>query len=306
MKHLMTDIARVVNFIRSRGLNHREFKAYLDEVGSEYEDVVYFSKVRWLSRSATLKRFQLLLPEIKQFMEKKNQNVDFIENEEWLNDFSFLVDITEKLAELNLHLQGKDQLCSSMFDRITGFTKKLQLFIAQLKAGAIVHFRSLSEREKNCSVNYEKYANLCEDLLEEFTFRFSDFKKIEIELKLFSDPFSFEFDKAPAEYQLELIELQSRESLKTFHREHPLPLFYKKLHLFNEFNQIVNLSRKLLCMWGSTYCCEQFFSCMKNIKTAERNRLTDTHLANILRIKTTSFNTNVDNILAGKQSQKSH
>ena len=46
MKHLMTDIVKVVIFIRSRGLNHREFKAYLDEVGSEYEDVVYFSKVR--------------------------------------------------------------------------------------------------------------------------------------------------------------------------------------------------------------------------------------------------------------------
>ena len=76
----MTDFVEVVNFIRSRGLKHREFKAYLDEVGSEYEDVVYFSKVRWLSRAATLKRFQLLLPEIKQFMEKKKRNVNFIEN----------------------------------------------------------------------------------------------------------------------------------------------------------------------------------------------------------------------------------
>ena len=50
-------------------------------------------------------------------MEKKKKKVEFIENEEWLNDFSFLVDITEILANLNLHLQGKDQLCSSMFDR---------------------------------------------------------------------------------------------------------------------------------------------------------------------------------------------
>ena len=73
-----------------------------------------------------------------------------------MNDLSFFVDITEVLAKLNLHLQGKDQLCSSMFEWITCFTKKLELFIAQLKAGKIVHFRSLSERENKFSVNYEK------------------------------------------------------------------------------------------------------------------------------------------------------
>ena len=48
------------------------------------------------------------------------------------------------------------------------------------------------------------------------------------------------------------------------------------------------------------------FSSMKNIKTAERNRLTDRHLANILRIKNASFNANIENIMAERQSQKSH
>ena len=194
-----------------------------------------------------------------------------------------------------------------MFDWITSFTKKLDLFIAQLKAGKIVHFRSLSEREKKFSVNYEKYTKLRQDLLGEFTIRFSDFRKIEIELKLFNDPFSFEYDKAPVEHQLELIELQRRKGLKTFHRENTLSLFYKKLHsLKNEFNQILYLSRKLLCMWGSTYSCEQFFSSMKNIKTAEKKRLTDRHLANILRIKNASFDANIEKIIAGRRRQKSH
>ena len=82
MQHLMTDLIKAINFIRSRGLNHREFKAFLDEVGSGYKDVVYFSKFRWLSEAANLKRFQLLLPEIKVFLEEKKQNVDFLENEE--------------------------------------------------------------------------------------------------------------------------------------------------------------------------------------------------------------------------------
>ena len=82
-----------------------------------------------------------------------------------------------------MHLQEKDQLCFSMFERITSFTKKLELFIAQLKTDKIIHFRSLSEREKKFSVNHEKHTKLCEDLLEEFTIRFSDFRKIEIVLK---------------------------------------------------------------------------------------------------------------------------
>ena len=112
MKHLMIDLVKAVDFIRSQVLNHHEFKAFLDEVGSEYQDIVYFSKVRWLSKAATVKRFQLLLPKIKVFLEEKKQNVHFLENEEWLNDLSFFVDITEVLAELNLHLQEKDQLCS--------------------------------------------------------------------------------------------------------------------------------------------------------------------------------------------------
>ena len=90
MKHLMTDFVEAVNFIRSRGLNYRKFKAFLDEVCSGYEYVVYFSKVRWLGKAATLKRFHLLLPEIKVLLEEKKQNVDFLENEEWVNDLSFL------------------------------------------------------------------------------------------------------------------------------------------------------------------------------------------------------------------------
>ena len=76
-------------------------------------------------------------------------------------------------------------------------------------------------------------------------------------------------------YKLELIELQSRESLKTYHREHAVFKFYKKLHSFNKFDEIVDLARKVLCMWRSTYSCEQFFSDMKSIKTPDRNRLND-------------------------------
>ena len=98
-------------------------------------------------------------------------------------------------------------------------------------------------KEKKISVNYEKYTRLCEDLLGKFTIRFSDFRIIEVQLKLFNDLFSFEYYKAPLEYKLEFIELQSRKGLKTYHKENTLHLIYKKLHsIENDFNQIQNSS----------------------------------------------------------------
>ena len=47
-KDLMINHVKAVNFIRSQDSNHCKFKAFLDEVGSEYKNIAYFSKVRWL------------------------------------------------------------------------------------------------------------------------------------------------------------------------------------------------------------------------------------------------------------------
>ena len=74
---IMINIVQCVNYIRARGLSRWPFKAFLDELYSEYSDVVYFSAVRWLSGAATLKRFWNLRQEIKFFMESKHQNVAF-------------------------------------------------------------------------------------------------------------------------------------------------------------------------------------------------------------------------------------
>ncbi|XP_052131343.1 general transcription factor II-I repeat domain-containing protein 2-like [Frankliniella occidentalis] len=45
------NVVKAVNKIRAQGLNHRQFRALLEEVGGEYEDIPYYSKVRWLSRA---------------------------------------------------------------------------------------------------------------------------------------------------------------------------------------------------------------------------------------------------------------
>lgn len=54
MDHVMSTVTQAVNFIRAKGLNHRQFKSFLEEMGSEYGDVVYHTEVRWLSLGSVL------------------------------------------------------------------------------------------------------------------------------------------------------------------------------------------------------------------------------------------------------------
>ena len=107
LAEVMGNVFNCVNYIRVRGLNHRLFKTFLEELDSEYSDVVYFSAICCLSRTVTLKRFWNLRQEMKFFMESKHQNVRFLNNENWLNDLAFLTDITQHISDLNLKLLEK-------------------------------------------------------------------------------------------------------------------------------------------------------------------------------------------------------
>ncbi|KAI6651129.1 General transcription factor II-I repeat domain-containing protein 2A-like [Oopsacas minuta] len=56
LENVMKLIVDVVNFIRSKGVNHRESKEFLKDLVLDYGGVLYFTSVRWLSRGVVLKR----------------------------------------------------------------------------------------------------------------------------------------------------------------------------------------------------------------------------------------------------------
>ena len=66
---------------------------------------------------------------------------------------AFLVDLTSHLNELNLQLQGKNQLIHEMWKHILAFETKLQLWEYQLDKENYVHFPTLKEHKpisNNC------------------------------------------------------------------------------------------------------------------------------------------------------------
>ena len=66
--HVMMVVVSIVNYLRTRKLNHRLFKLFLKEADLEYGNVVYHTDVRWLSRANALLRFIALKPEISKFL----------------------------------------------------------------------------------------------------------------------------------------------------------------------------------------------------------------------------------------------
>ena len=104
---------------------------------------------------------------------------------------------------------------------------------------------------------------------------------------------------------MELIELQNNKGLKEAYKEVELLEFYKKYMSIEVFPHLCRHAIKYFSLFGSTYNCEQLFSKMKHVKTEQRNRLTDEHLNNSLRIASSNIKADIDH-LCKKNSVKFH
>ncbi|XP_045930758.1 general transcription factor II-I repeat domain-containing protein 2B-like [Micropterus dolomieu] len=116
-QNVMSVIVKYIDYIRSRGLQHSQFHAFLEEIDAAYGDVLYFTEVRQLSWGNVLKRFFELRRELKTFMEQGRMNLPELHDSSWLMDLAFLDDITQELNTLNLKLQDPGQLVTAAFER---------------------------------------------------------------------------------------------------------------------------------------------------------------------------------------------
>lgn len=307
--HVMKLVIKAINYIRSKALCHRQFQQFLLDIQAEHGDVVYHTDVRWLSRGSALQRFYSLREEIRQFLAKKGQPMPELSDPVWLADFGFLVDITRHLNVLNTNLQGQNAMVSQLYSHIKAFQTKLLLFQRHLSQTQpnTTHFPSLQEimtsfPVNNISAQMRRYAANISSLAEEFQQRFKDFAAIEKEITLFSSPFSVDPNGVPDHLQLELIELQCDTECHSRHQQLPLVNFYRQLGK-DRFQEIRTFAKKMLSLFGSTYSCEKTFSVMNSNKNRVRTRLSDSHLRDILRIKTTVFEPDLPCLL---QSRSQH
>ena len=98
---VMELVVKIVNRILSKGLKHRQCRAFLDKFNSQYPDLLLHNNVRWLSKGRVLERFAACIEEIKIFLAEKDCVYQELSNPEWIQKLYFMVDITSHLNILN-------------------------------------------------------------------------------------------------------------------------------------------------------------------------------------------------------------
>ena len=118
-----------------------------------------------------------------------------MEDESWLCDLAFLVDITTRINEINTRLQRKAQYASKMYEDIKGFMNKLRLWHAHIQNANLSHFPTLKEMGMRPNKKID-FADQLEKLFNEFLAHFKGFKSHEHLFKIFSSTFHTDIDKA--------------------------------------------------------------------------------------------------------------
>ncbi|TWW81843.1 General transcription factor II-I repeat domain-containing protein 2B [Takifugu flavidus] len=260
------------------------------------------SEVRWLSRGIVLNRCFQLREEICQFLESKGKDTE-LRGEKFLCELAFLCDITSSLNALNLQLQGRGRIITDMHAAVRAFKMKLCLWENQMLQENLAHFPCRQTIKTQLSTVVFPRTEFAEKLHRVHQ-RFADFDIQRSRFELLSNPFAVEMENAPTNLQIELIELQCSDTLKSKYDAvgasqfpHFIPVTMPLFH---------TETAQMLSMFCSTYLCEQLFSSMKMTKTSHRKRLTDEHLCSILRVcSTQSLSPDIDLLASKKRCQVS-
>ncbi|XP_036066918.1 general transcription factor II-I repeat domain-containing protein 2B-like [Oryzias melastigma] len=299
INHVVDVVSKIVNFMWSRALNHRQFVALLEEHESEYRDIGYHTAVRWLSLGKVLKRVWDLKAEIQEFCEEKGKDIPELSDEDWVADVAFAVDVTALINELNTKLQGKGLFFHEMHSLVKAFMRKMQFLSSQLESNTLTHMQTLKEVAPSAN-RLSRYSSMLGALHGQFSRRFEDLRTIEDEMNMISSPFTCSVGNAASDVQLELIDLQSDALLAEQFKSVSLLDFYSSLKE-ETFPNMRRHAQKMLVLFGSTYICEQTFSMMKFTKSRYRSSLTDDHLSAVLRISTSDTQPDLDALVKAQQ-----
>lgn len=303
--HVLDDVVRMVNFVKSRPVKSRIFAAFCEEMGAKHKTLLFHTEVRWLSRGKVLVRVYELREELKVFLtNERSDYAKLLASDEWCARLAYLADIFHHLNELNTRMQGRNENLLTSTDKINGFRSKVQLWHQHVESGNLEMF-TLTKQWQGVHT-----AALCEIIVkhlktleEKLSFYFSS---VSTEcLDWVRDPYSSASvggKDMTLQEQEELTELRQNRGFKLRFADLPLDSFW--LDTAKEFPLLANKAILTLLPFSTTYLCEMSFSSMIAIKTKYRERLRA--VDEELRVCLSSIPARISALCSAKQAQVAH
>ena len=100
-------VVEYVSYVQNNAMKHRIFKELCNEISSEFEVLLYYSDVWWLSRGKMLNRVFTLRVELAVLLrEHQHRHADCLENSEFILVLAYVIDIFNGPNNLNQQMQG--------------------------------------------------------------------------------------------------------------------------------------------------------------------------------------------------------
>ena len=155
---------KIVNFMKSSSLHTRLFRKLCEDMESEHKNLLYYTKVRWLSKGNVLSRVFELRDELKIYLNDTKPELAFhFTNAKFIACLAYVVDIFHSLNTLNLKMQGKEKNIIQNMDSISAFVEKLANWRRNAQNGNFAMFNNLSDISE---INDELKANVVQHLKE--------------------------------------------------------------------------------------------------------------------------------------------
>jgi hypothetical protein len=140
------------------------------------------------------------------------------------------------------------------------FCKKLRLLENQIRTKNCYHFPTLATHK---NIPYNCYGDELKALIEQFDTSFADCQNKDSTFAIFARPMDVDVNNVPENLQMEVIELLADLVPKSQFNNIALMDFYIFYLVEEKYTNLRAFSRKIICLFGSTYVCVQFFSRMK-------------------------------------------
>jgi zinc finger BED domain-containing protein 5/7/8/9 len=297
----MNEVIKVVNYIKSNPLRTRIFASLCEAMESDHKCLLFHTDIRWLSKGKVLARVLFLRIEIISYFKTEDTNdFEFLHNDVWWLQVSFLTDIFEKLNSLNLCLQGARENIITITGKLKAFEDKLQLwinksqnscldFLPEVNAspGKIKILREVQETLQNLALAFSKY------------FPSLNSKQNEWVINPFVTSDNGSMTTAEQE---SLIDLRNDLVHKASFAEKELSFFW--ISLRNQYPELSEKAVKSLLPFGSSYLCEFGFSALTEIKSKKRERLQNMDAE--MRVCLSNIEPRLTKICSKKHAQISH